>query len=83
MQIIINLLIKEIKEFFSEKNSYKLLVRMSEIILEFRYSSINVNFDILIYHLTDLSTYIENWIFYLPFLMILSDLLLFKSFCSM
>ena len=55
---------------------------MCDIILEFLYSSINANFDILIYDLTDLSTYIENWMFYLPFLMILSDLLLFKSFCS-
>ena len=53
---------------------------MCDIILEFLYSSINTNFDILIYHLTDLSTYMENWTFYLPFLMILSDLQLFKSF---
>ena len=55
---------------------------MCDIILEFLCSSINANFDILIYHLTDLSTYIENWIFYLPFLMTLGDLLLFKIFCS-
>ena len=55
---------------------------MCDIILEFLYSSINENFDILIYHLTDFSTYIENWIFYLPFLIILCDLLLYKSFWS-
>ena len=57
-------------------------IKMCDIILEFLYTSINANFDIPIYHFTDLSTYIENWIFYLPFLLILSNLLLFKSFCS-
>ena len=82
MQIIINLLIKVIKEFVLKKNPYKLLIRMCDMILEFLYSSINANFNILIYHLTDLSTYIENWIFYLFFVMILSDLLLFKSFVA-
>ena len=80
MQIILNLLIKKLRNFFL--NSYKLLVKMCDIILEFLYSSMNENFDILIYDLTNLSTYIENWIIYLPFLMILSYLLLFKSFCS-
>ena len=78
MQIIINLLTKKLRNFFFF-NSYKLLVRMCDIILEFLYNSINSNFDILIYHSTDLSTYIENWILYFPFLVILSDLLFFKS----
>ena len=78
MQIIINLPIKKLRNFFFfEKNSFKLLVRMCDMILEFFYSSINANFDNLTNHLTDLSTYIENWIFYLLFLMLLSDLLLF------
>ena len=57
MQIIINLPIKKWMNFFLKKNSYKLLVRMRDIILEFLYSSINANWYILIYDLTDLSTY--------------------------
>ena len=32
----------------------------------FMLNLINANFDILIYHLTHLSIYIGNWIFYLP-----------------
>ena len=80
MQIIINLLVMKLRNFLLKK--IRTTIKICDIILEFLYSSINANFGILIYHLTGLSTYVENWIFYLPFLMILSGLLLFKSFCS-